>query len=128
MNFWLNSQLNSQFTIDQIHFDENPHELLKKKYVYIVHCWWEYKLIRPRRRAYWHYPSTNAHIFWTSISVLGHLFYTRTKWLEKEMATHSSILSWRIPWTEEPVRPHSVHGNARVRHDLATKQWRQNDM
>ena len=25
--------------------------------------------------------------------------------LEKEMATHSSILAWRIPWTEEPGRP-----------------------
>ena len=25
--------------------------------------------------------------------------------LEKEMATHSSILAWRIPWTEEPRRP-----------------------
>ena len=24
--------------------------------------------------------------------------------LEKEMATHSSILAWRIPWTEEPGR------------------------
>ena len=24
--------------------------------------------------------------------------------LEKEMATHSSILAWRIPWTEEPDR------------------------
>ena len=24
--------------------------------------------------------------------------------LEKEMATHSSFLAWRIPWTEEPVR------------------------
>ena len=24
--------------------------------------------------------------------------------LEKEMATHSSILAWKIPWTEEPVR------------------------
>ena len=28
--------------------------------------------------------------------------------LEKEMATHSSILSWRIPWTEEPGRLHSI--------------------
>ena len=27
--------------------------------------------------------------------------------LEKGMATHSSILAWRIPWTEEPVRLHS---------------------
>ena len=25
--------------------------------------------------------------------------------LEKELATHSSILAWRIPWTEEPGRP-----------------------
>ena len=24
--------------------------------------------------------------------------------LEKEMATHSSVLAWRIPWTEEPAR------------------------
>ena len=27
--------------------------------------------------------------------------------LEKEMATHSSILSWEIPWTEETIRPQS---------------------
>ena len=30
--------------------------------------------------------------------------------LEKEMATHSSILAWRIPWTEEPGRVHSPWG------------------
>ena len=28
--------------------------------------------------------------------------------LEKEMATHSSILAWKIPWTEEPDRVHGV--------------------
>ena len=28
--------------------------------------------------------------------------------LEKEMATHSSILTWRIPWTEEPGRLQSM--------------------
>ena len=28
--------------------------------------------------------------------------------LEKEMATHSSILAWRIPWTEEPGRTQSM--------------------
>ena len=28
--------------------------------------------------------------------------------LEKEMATHSSILTWKIPWTEEPVRLQSM--------------------
>ena len=36
--------------------------------------------------------------------------------LEKEMATHSSILAWRIPWTEEPGRLQSM-GSQRVRHD-----------
>ena len=36
--------------------------------------------------------------------------------LEKEMATHSSILAWRIPWTEEPGEVQS-RGSQRVRHD-----------
>ena len=41
--------------------------------------------------------------------------------LEKEMATHSSILAWRISWTEEPGRLQSM-GLQRVRHDLTTKE------
>ena len=36
--------------------------------------------------------------------------------LEKEMATHSSVLAWRIPWTEETGRLQSV-GSQRVRYD-----------
>ena len=36
--------------------------------------------------------------------------------LEKEMATHSSTLAWRIPWREEPGRLQSI-GLQRVRHD-----------
>ena len=36
--------------------------------------------------------------------------------LEKGMATHSSILAWRIPWTEEAGGPQSM-GLQRVRHD-----------
>ena len=36
--------------------------------------------------------------------------------LEKEMATHSSILAWKIPWTEEPGRLQSM-GLQRVGHD-----------
>ena len=36
--------------------------------------------------------------------------------LEKEMATHSSILAWKIPWTEEPVGLQSM-GSQRVGHD-----------
>ena len=39
--------------------------------------------------------------------------------LEKEMATHSSILAWKIPWTEEPGRLQSM-GSQRVRHNWAT--------
>ena len=36
--------------------------------------------------------------------------------LEKEMATHSSILAWKIPWTKEPGRLLSM-GSQRVGHD-----------
>ena len=36
--------------------------------------------------------------------------------LEKEMATHSSTLTWKIPWTEEPGRLQSM-GSQRVGHD-----------
>ena len=36
--------------------------------------------------------------------------------LEKEMATHSSIPAWRIPWMEEPDRLQSM-GSQTVRHD-----------
>ena len=39
--------------------------------------------------------------------------------LEKEMATHSSILAWKIPWMEEPGRLQSM-GSQRIRHDWAT--------
>ena len=39
--------------------------------------------------------------------------------LEKEMATHSSILAWRIPWMEEPRGLQSM-GSQRVRHDWTT--------
>ena len=40
--------------------------------------------------------------------------------LEKEMATHSSILAWEIPRTDDPGGLQSM-GSQRVRHDLATK-------
>ena len=38
--------------------------------------------------------------------------------LEEEIATHSSLLAWRIPWTEEPGRLQSM-GLQRVRNDGA---------
>ena len=42
--------------------------------------------------------------------------------LEKEMATHSSILAWKIPWRKEPSRLQST-GSQRVGHDWATSLY-----
>ena len=41
--------------------------------------------------------------------------------LEKEKAAHSSVLAWRIPWTEEPGGPQSM-GPRRVRHDWTNQK------
>ena len=43
-------------------------------------------------------------------------FLGREDPLEKEMATHSSVLAWKIPWTEEPGGLESM-GSQRVGHD-----------
>ena len=43
-------------------------------------------------------------------------YLSREDPLEKEMATHSSTLPWKIPWTEEPGRLQPV-GSQRVGHD-----------
>ena len=57
-----------------------------------------------------------------------HLFTMRETWvrslgredlLEKEVAIHSSTITWKIPWTEEPNRLHVVHGAARSRERLS---------
>ena len=48
--------------------------------------------------------------------------------LDKEMATHSNILAWRIPWRKEPGRLQSM-GSQRVGHDWATSlslSWKNN--
>ena len=59
------------------------------------------------------------------VQTVKHLLAIRETWvqslgwedpLEKGMATHSSILAWRIPWKEEPGRLQST-GSQRVRHD-----------
>ena len=46
--------------------------------------------------------------------------------LEKEMATHSSILAWKISWTEKPGGLQSV-GSQRVGHDWATNTYLLNE-
>ena len=51
---------------------------------------------------------------WTQLSNLTFTFHLHT--LEKEMATHSSVLAWRIPWTEKPGRVQSM-GSHRVGHN-----------
>ena len=47
--------------------------------------------------------------------------------LEEEMAIHSSMLAWEIPWTEEPGRLQSMRSQ-RAGHDLATKQQQQQNI
>ena len=44
------------------------------------------------------------------------MWETQVQSLEKEIATHSSILAWRMPWTEEPGGLQSMEPQ-RVRHD-----------
>ena len=41
--------------------------------------------------------------------------------LEEELATHSSILAWKMPWTEEPGGLQSM-GSQRIKHNIATEQ------
>ena len=73
-----------------------------------------------------------TYVFWdfSSGSVAKNLLAKQEMWvrflswedpLEKETATHSGILAWEIPWTEEPGGLQSM-GSQRVGHDLATKQ------
>ena len=67
---------------------------------------------------------TNSNIKRCSFSVIikeikKQLNNILVSWLEKAMASHSSTLSWKIPWTEEPGRLQSM-GSGRVGHGWAT--------
>ena len=53
------------------------------------------------------------------ISLLNVYFLQLKTYAEKAMASHSSTLAWKIPWTEEPGRLQSM-GSRRVGHDWAT--------
>ena len=50
----------------------------------------------------------NSSFFLKKIFFFFFLILNQEDPLEKEMATHSSILAWRIPWTEEPGRLQSM--------------------
>ena len=66
------------------------------------------------------YHSLERLVTCVSFFTLNHpLAFSRIKILERAMATHSSTLAWKIPWTEEPGGLQSM-GLQRVRHDWAT--------
>ena len=70
----------------------------------------------------YHYPRKGASLVAQTVKHLPAMWETRVRslgWegpLEKEMATHSSTLAWKIPWTEEPGRIQST-GSQRIGHD-----------
>ena len=60
------------------------------------------------------YPLQYSWLPWKNTGAMSETGVQSLGWedpLEEVMATHSSILAWRIPWTEEPM------GSQRVRHD-----------
>ena len=88
------------------------------------HAWnigsYQYKLICPFHMCMYEYVYVLSLLlsFWSSCFLL-----LRTL-LEKEMATHFSILAWKIPWTEEPGGLQSK-GLQRVKHDWVTGHQQQ---
>ena len=83
---------------------------------------WGYRKQGERPRIDPHHPLT---LVAQMVKCLSAMWETRVQslvWedpLEKEMAIHSSTISWKIPWTEEPGREDSM-GSQRVGHDWAT--------
>ena len=74
--------------------------------------------MRLLRQEYWSglpFPSPVVHIL-SELATVTCPFWLALQSMEKEMATHSSILTWRIPWMEEPGRIQCT-GSQRVRHD-----------
>ena len=74
-------------------------------------------LENPRDGGAWRAGVRGVAKSWTRLSDFTLIFHFHA--LEKEMATHSSVLVWRIPGTEEPGGLESV-GSLRVGHDWAT--------
>ena len=81
-----------------------------------LHCCWECKLVKPLWKT-----SQVAQKVKNLLSVWEIQFRSlgQEGLLEKEMATHSSILAWRAPWTEEPGGLQSI-GSKRIGYNRAT--------
>ena len=89
----------------------------------LFHCWWESKLIQPLWRTVWRFlKKLGIKLPYDPVNLLLGIYPEKTitekdtctpmfiaalftTALEEEMATHSSILAWRIPWTGEPGSP-----------------------
>ena len=54
--------------------------------------------------AQWKNPPDNQKMWVKSVGGIESIPWSQESALEKEMATHSNIFSWEIPWTEEPGR------------------------
>ena len=92
-------------------FQESEHHISEPISTLGKRCWWLY-YSRTSLVAQW--VKNPPAIQETQVRSLG--------WkdpLEKSMVTHSSILAWRTPWTEEPSGLQSM-GSQRVRHDWVT--------
>ena len=113
----------------------NREEILRRQYWWdlVIHRIWDGEgngtplqyscLENPMDRGAWW---TAVHGFATSRTRLSDFIFTfHFHALEEEMATHSTILAWEIPWTEEPGGLQSM-GHKRVGHDWATKQQQLN--
>ena len=108
--------------------------------LYFVHIlkWWEpWKLFQDYRKKVWLLLALEAYSLWISQKRMASQVAQMVKnppmqqiyvWslgqeppLEKEIATHSSILACRIPWKEEPGKLEAM-GSQTVRNDIASKQ------
>ena len=82
----------------------------------MIKCYWYlYNIIQ-----FWGFPSGSAVKNLPTMQEMEVWSLGQEDPLEKEMAAHSSILAWEIPWTEEPGGLQS-RGVIRVGHDLVTK-------
>ena len=93
---------------------QESHRICQKKIVFSGHSYGCFPRDQSRRnKQKCPYPSLFLQRIWL------YILWTVPKFLEKEMATHSSILAWKIPWTEEHGVLQST-GLQRVGHDWAT--------
>ena len=103
-----------------------------------IHCWWKCKILTATWKTVWMF-LRKQHIllpydpiimlldtYTKGLKIYVHIMgETRVQalgqedLLEKEMATHSSTLAWKIPWMEEPGKLQFM-GLQRVRHDWVT--------